>query len=142
MPAEADANQGTGFVRTAVYEAALAAWLTANVADYQGPLTIAQFNGGQSNPTYQLATPSARYVLRRKPPGPILKGAPDVLREARVLAALGPTAVPVPRIFATCGDAAVLGSDFFVMEMVDGRIFWNASSPKFRLTSAVPISMP
>ncbi len=130
MPAEADANQGAGAIRTAVDEAALTGWLEANVADYQGPLTIAQFNGGQSNPTYRLTTPSARYVLRRKPPGSILKGAHDVLREARVLAALGPTQVPVPRIFGTCGDAAVLGSDFFVMEMVDGRIFWDASFPE------------
>ena len=123
----ADANQGAGAIRTAVDAGALEGWLTANVPDYAGPLTIDQFNGGQSNPTYRLTTPGARYVLRRKPPGDILKGAHDVLREARVLSALGPTAVPVPRIFGICSDTSVLGSEFFVMEMVDGRIFWDAA---------------
>jgi aminoglycoside phosphotransferase (APT) family kinase protein len=127
MPAEADTNQGAGAVRTVVDEAALAMWLEANIPDFRGPLTLDQFNGGQSNPTYRLTTPSARFVLRRKPPGDILKGAHDVLREARVLAALAPTDVPVPRVLAICADEAVLGSAFFVMEMVDGRIFWDAS---------------
>jgi aminoglycoside phosphotransferase (APT) family kinase protein len=120
-------NQGAGAIRTALDEAALARWLEANVAGYAAPLTVDQFNGGQSNPTYRLTTPQARYVLRRKPPGPILKGAHNVLREAQVLAALAATEVPVPQIFGTCADEAVLGSDFFVMEMVDGRIFWDAS---------------
>ena len=118
-----DANQGAGAVRTQVDEAALAAWLLANVEGYQAPLSIDQFNGGQSNPTYRLTTPEARYVLRRKPPGEILKGAHDVMREARVMAALADTDVPVPRILGICSDPNVLGSDFFVMEMVDGRIF-------------------
>ena len=122
-----DANQGAGAVRTEVDEAALAAWLSDNVTGYQGPLSIDQFNGGQSNPTYRLTTPNARYVLRRKPPGEILKGAHDVMREARVMAALADTDVPVPRILGICSDPNVLGSDFFVMEMVDGRIFWDAS---------------
>ena len=64
-------------------QAALAAWLKSNVPGYRGPLTVAQFSGGPSNPTYRLTTPTARYVLRRKPPGTLLKGAHDVLREAR-----------------------------------------------------------
>ncbi|KMS52021.1 aminoglycoside phosphotransferase [Novosphingobium barchaimii LL02] len=127
MPTEADSNEGAGVIRTAVDEAALLAWLHTNVAGFAGPLTIDQFNGGQSNPTYRLSTPAARYVLRRKPPGAILKGAHDVLREARVLSALEPTPVPVPRILGTCNDPAVLGSDFVVMEMVEGRIFWDAA---------------
>lgn len=127
MSSDASANQGTGAIRTHVDEAGLAAWLQAHVAGYQGPLTVAQFNGGQSNPTYRLTTPTARYVLRRKPPGPILKGAHDVLREARVLSALGPTDVPVPRVLGVCSDPSVLGSEFFVMDMVDGRIFWDAT---------------
>ena len=88
MPVELDANQGAGAIRTAIDEGALAAWLSANVAGYAGPLTIDQFNGGQSNPTYRLTTPDARYVLRRKPPGATLKGAHDVMREARVIGAL------------------------------------------------------
>ncbi|MEY4161143.1 MAG: hypothetical protein RLZZ136_1764 [Pseudomonadota bacterium] len=124
---KANVNEGVGAIRTELDEGALVAWLQANVAGYQGPLTVGQFNGGQSNPTYRLTTPAAQYVLRRKPPGHILKGAHDVLREARVLTALGPTAVPVPRILGVCSDEAVLGSDFFVMEMVDGRIFWDAA---------------
>ncbi|GGA36796.1 phosphotransferase [Sphingomonas psychrolutea] len=127
MAADISVNEGVGAVRTALDARALEPWLSANVAGYAGPLTIGQFNGGQSNPTYRLTTPTATYVLRRKPAGDILKGAHDVLREARVLAALETTDVPVPRIFATCADAAVLGSDFVVMEMVEGRIFWDAS---------------
>jgi aminoglycoside phosphotransferase (APT) family kinase protein len=127
MPAEPDSNQGAGAIRTEVDEAALSNWLSANIADYAGPLSIDQFNGGQSNPTYRLTTPDARYVLRRKPPGDILKGAHDVMREARVMAALADTDVPVPRILGICSDASILGSDFFVMEMVEGRIFWDAS---------------
>lgn len=123
----AAANSGAGEVRVAFDQAALAGWLTANVPGFAGPLEVAQFNGGQSNPTYCLTTPTARYVLRRKPPGPLLKGAHDVLREARVLTALGPTPVPVPHIFGVCEDEAVIGSAFYVMDMVDGRIFWDAA---------------
>lgn len=133
MPSDAAANQGAGAIRAELNESALADWLLGHVPGYQGPLTVAQFNGGQSNPTYRLTTPGARYVLRSKPPGPILKGAHNVLREARVMTALGPTEVPVPRVLGTCDDPAVLGSDFFVMEMVDGRIFWDASFPEIPL---------
>ena len=127
MATDAGANQGAGDVRVAFDEAVLGEWMRANVAGFSGPLTVAQFNGGQSNPTYRLATADASYVLRRKPPGPLLKGAHDVLREARVLAALADTAVPVPAIRGVCDDEAVLGSAFYVMDMVDGRIFWDAS---------------
>lgn len=130
MESDASTNLGVGAIRAELDQAALAVWLEANVAGYRGPLTVEQFNGGQSNPTYRLTTPGGHYVLRRKPPGDILKGAHDVLREARVLTALGPTAVPVPQVLGTCSDPEVLGSDFFVMEMVDGRIFWNASFPE------------
>jgi aminoglycoside phosphotransferase (APT) family kinase protein len=126
MSAKPDINHGTGAIRTEVDEAALSAWLSANIANYAGPLSIDQFNGGQSNPTYRLTTPHKRYVLRRKPPGEILKGAHDVMREARVMGALAETDVPVPRILGICSDTAVLGSDFFVMEMIEGRIFWDA----------------
>jgi aminoglycoside phosphotransferase (APT) family kinase protein len=73
MAAESDSNQGAGAIRTQVDEVAVAAWLAANVTGYQGQLSIDQFNGGQSNPTYRLNTPYARYVLRRKPPGEILR---------------------------------------------------------------------
>ncbi|WP_408590322.1 phosphotransferase [Novosphingobium sp.] len=122
----AAANTGVGDLRVALDVAALEGWLAANVAGFSGPLTVAQFNGGQSNPTFRLTTPGGAYVLRRKPPGPLLKGAHDVLREARVLKALGATPVPVPTIHGVCDDDAVLGSAFYVMGMVEGRIFWDA----------------
>lgn len=108
-------------------EAALAAWLTDHVEGFSGPLHVAQFSGGQSNPTYRLTTPAACYVLRRKPPGPLLKGAHDILREARVMAGLAGTPVPVPPVLATCEDPGVVGTPFFVMTMVEGRIFWDAA---------------
>jgi len=134
MASDAGSNEGAGAIRTPLDEQALAAWMQANVTGFKGPLTVDQFNGGQSNPTYRLTTPAARYVLRRKPPGEILKGAHDVLREARVLSALGDTDVPVPQVLGICSDVGVLGSDFFVMEMVDGRIFWDASFAEIPLT--------
>ena len=122
----ASANQGAGAVRAALDETALAAWLGEHVAGYAGPLEVAQFNGGQSNPTYRLTTPGARYVLRRKPPGALVKGAHDVLREARVQQALAGSQVPVARIVGVCADDEVIGSAFYVMDMVDGRVFWDA----------------
>lgn len=124
-----DANTGAGAVRAAIDEAALADWMAAQVPGFAGPLKVEQFNGGQSNPTYRLTTPAARYVLRRKPSGPILKGAHDVLREARVQRALADTPVPVARIHAICDDEAVIGSAFYVMDMVEGRIFWDSAFP-------------
>ncbi|MFN3469699.1 MAG: phosphotransferase [Novosphingobium sp.] len=123
----AAANTGAGKVRVAFDEAALARWMAAHVEGFAGPMVVEQFNGGQSNPTYRLTTPAARYVLRRKPPGPLLKGAHDVLREARVQQALHPTDVPVARIFAVCEDESVIGSAFYVMDMVEGRVFWDAA---------------
>ncbi|PKP98440.1 MAG: phosphotransferase family protein [Alphaproteobacteria bacterium HGW-Alphaproteobacteria-13] len=120
------ANKGAGDVRTALDAAALARWLSSNIEGFRGELDIAQFNGGQSNPTYRLSTPGARYVLRRKPPGELLRGAHDVVREARVQAALAGSGVPVARILGVCEDASVIGSDFYVMEMVEGRVIWDA----------------
>lgn len=110
-------------------EVRLAEWLANNVDDYSGPLTVEQFKGGQSNPTYKLLTPGQNYVLRRKPPGELLKGAHAVEREARVMAALGPTGFPVPQVFGLCEDDTVIGTPFFVMDMVEGRIFWDATLP-------------
>lgn len=103
----------------------LADWMTDNVEDFAGPLRIEEFKGGQSNPTYRLATPGRNYVLRRKPPGRLLRGAHAVDREARVMSALGPTGFPVPRVYALCEDDDVIGTAFFIMEMVEGRIFWD-----------------
>lgn len=127
----AEANSGTTPVRAGYGfdEAALAAWLAAHVDDYAGPLRIEQFKGGLSNPTYKLITPTRNYVLRRKPPGQILKGAHAVEREARVLTALGKAGFPVAHVFGLCEDATIIGSAFYVMEMVEGRIFWDATMP-------------
>lgn len=126
-----EANAGTTAVREVhrFDEAALARWMAAHVEGYSGPLTIEQFKGGQSNPTYKLVTPLRAYVLRRKPPGLVLKGAHAVEREARVLAVLGEAGFPVPRIYGLCTDDAVIGSWFYVMELVEGRIFWDATFP-------------
>jgi aminoglycoside phosphotransferase (APT) family kinase protein len=108
---------------------ALGTWMTANVPGYDGPLTYAKFAGGQSNPTYRLDTPERAYVLRRKPFGPILPSAHAVDREYRVIAGLHPTGFPVPRPYGLCEDAAVIGSAFYVMEMVEGRTIWDGAMP-------------
>ena len=120
---------GTGAVRAAFDEAALDRWLAANVDGYAGPLTVRQFNGGQSNPTYRLDTPGRAYVMRRKPPGALLKGAHAVEREYRVIAALHAQGFPVARPFGLCTDDMVIGTWFYVMEMVEGRIFWDSALP-------------
>jgi aminoglycoside phosphotransferase (APT) family kinase protein len=109
--------------------AALARWMAEHVEGFVGPLTVEQFRGGQSNPTYKLTTPARNYVLRRKPSGQLLKGAHAVEREAKALQALGPTGFPVPRVHGLCTDEAVIGSWFYLMDMVEGRIFWDATVP-------------
>jgi aminoglycoside phosphotransferase (APT) family kinase protein len=127
----ADANRGTTPVR-AGYDfdiGALDLWMCTNVEDYVGPLTVEQFKGGQSNPTYRLTTPDRSYVLRRKPPGEILKGAHAIEREARVIEALALAEFPVARLYGLCTDDSVIGTWFYVMEMVEGRIFWDATMP-------------
>lgn len=130
-PVGTAANAGTAPVRDAMRfdEAALARWMTDHVAGFAGPLTVEQFKGGQSNPTYKLVTPGKSYVLRRKPPGPILKGAHAVEREARVLTALGAQDFPVAHVHGLCTDDNVIGSAFYIMDMVEGRIFWDATFP-------------
>jgi aminoglycoside phosphotransferase (APT) family kinase protein len=122
---------GTASVRAAhVFdEDRLAAWLAENVDGHAGPLKVEQFKGGQSNPTYKLLTPGRAYVLRRKPPGQLLKGAHAIEREAKVLAALGAAGFPVPRLYGLCTDDSVIGTWFYVMEMVEGRIIWDATFP-------------
>ncbi|HZZ86795.1 MAG TPA: phosphotransferase family protein [Caulobacteraceae bacterium] len=102
--------------------ASLGRWMAAHVEGYRGPLSANRFQGGQSNPTYQLTTPGARYVLRRKPMGRLLASAHAVDREYRAMAALHPTGFPVPRPYGLCDDDAVIGSMFYVMQLVDGRI--------------------
>src|SRR3546814_455219 len=101
-----------------------------HVPGYCGPMAIEQFKGGQSNPTYKLLTPERTYVLRRKPPGALLKGAHAVEREARVLIALEGAGFPVAHVHALCDDETVIGTAFYVMDMVEGRIFWDAHIPE------------
>jgi aminoglycoside phosphotransferase (APT) family kinase protein len=110
-------------------EAALERWMEQHVAGFTGPIRVSQFKGGQSNPTYRVDSPSGSYVLRRKPPGKLLPGAHAVDREYRVLAALGAKDFPVARVFALCEDESVIGTPFYLMDMVEGRIFWEAQLP-------------
>jgi aminoglycoside phosphotransferase (APT) family kinase protein len=108
----------------------LGEWLATHVAPLDGPLEAAQFKGGQSNPTYLLAAGRQRYVLRRKPPGRLLPSAHAVDREYRVIRALEGTDVPVARALALCEDEAVIGTMFYVMEYVGGRVFWDPRLPE------------
>jgi aminoglycoside phosphotransferase (APT) family kinase protein len=110
--------------------AVLETYLESAIAGFRGPVDLRKFSGGQSNPTFLLSTPNGRYVLRRQPPGKLLKSAHAVDREFRVMHALANTAVPVPRVHHLCEDRSVIGSMFYVMEYVDGRIFWDASIPE------------
>lgn len=127
MKVDSAGEGAAGAVRAPIDEAALGRFMADNVAGFTGPLTISQFKGGQSNPTYRLETPGALYVLRKKPPGPLLKGAHDVLREARVMRALAETEVPVPAVVASSDDDSIIGSAFFIMKLVEGRIFWDTA---------------
>lgn len=126
-----DANIGTSAVRQAhrFDEAALERWMRKNVDGYCGPFTVEEFKGGQSNPTYKLVTQEQSYVLRRKPPGAVIKGAHAIDREARVISALHSAGFPVAKVYGLCTDESVIGSWFYVMEMVEGRIFWDATFP-------------
>jgi aminoglycoside phosphotransferase (APT) family kinase protein len=110
-------------------EANLAAWMEKHVEGYEGPLIVRQFKGGQSNPTYQLVTPKKKYVMRRKPPGNLLPSAHAVDREFTVINALWPLGYPVARPYGLCTDESVVGTMFYVMDMVEGRILWDGTLP-------------
>jgi aminoglycoside phosphotransferase (APT) family kinase protein len=126
----------TGEVRPglAIDAGRLTEYLSAHIEGFTGPLEIRQFKGGQSNPTYLLTTPAARYVLRRKPPGQLLASAHAVDREYRVIRALADRSdVPVPYPHLLCTDEAVIGTWFYVMDFVPGRIFWDPALPEVDL---------
>jgi aminoglycoside phosphotransferase (APT) family kinase protein len=108
-------------------EGLLASYLEANVEEFKGPLTASKFAGGQSNPTFKIDAASGSYVLRRQPPGKLLKSAHAVDREYRVLAALADTDVPVARVYHLCEDREVIGSMFYIMEFCDGNVHWASS---------------
>ncbi|QYE36072.1 phosphotransferase [Polymorphobacter sp. PAMC 29334] len=131
MASRQELNSGVGEVRVGLGfdEARLAEWMAANVDGFAGPLTVRQFNGGQSNPTYKLTTPGQNYVLRRKPPGTLLKSAHAVDREYRVITALHAAGFPAPRTFGLCTDDDVIGTWFYVMDCVEGRVIWDTTFP-------------
>jgi aminoglycoside phosphotransferase (APT) family kinase protein len=107
----------------------LEAYLRQHIEGFGGALEVEQFRGGQSNPTFRLTAGGKRYVLRRKPPGKLLPSAHAVDREYRVMTALRDSDVPVPRTWCLCADERVIGTAFFVMDCVEGRIFWDPSLP-------------
>ncbi|WP_419253980.1 phosphotransferase family protein [Caulobacter sp. ErkDOM-YI] len=129
-----DLNSGTKPVdpRHAIDEGKLAAWLAAHVEGFTGPLEVRQFKGGQSNPTYQLVTPTKKYVLRRKPPGKLLPSAHAVDREFKVISGLNKAHFPVAKAYALCMDEDVLGTIFYVMDNVEGRILWDGTLPDYQ----------
>lgn len=126
-----DLYSGTGSVREphrfSVTD--LETYLSSNLEGFEGPLSVEQFKGGQSNPTYALSSPRGKWVMRRKPPGVLLPSAHAVDREFRVIEALGKVGFPVPRADLLCEDPAVIGTAFYIMERVEGRVLWDALLP-------------
>jgi aminoglycoside phosphotransferase (APT) family kinase protein len=134
-------NSGTRDVNEAhQFEVAqLEDWMASHVEGFRGPLNVSQFKGGQSNPTYLLEAESGKYVLRRKPPGKLLKSAHAVDREFRIISALYAADFPVPRPYALCKDDMVIGTMFFIMAFVEGRIFWELDLPDSNPTERAAI---
>jgi aminoglycoside phosphotransferase (APT) family kinase protein len=107
----------------------LESYLRDHAAGFTGPAVVSQFKGGQSNPTYLIETPLRRYVLRRKPPGKLLPSAHAVDREFRIISALHAQGFPVPEPVLYCADDGIVGTPFFVMGHVEGRVFWEPDMP-------------
>lgn len=130
MSSSSDETQD-GAARFAIDAGRLERYLRGVIPGFEGPVTIEKFSGGQSNPTYRLDTPGRRYVLRRKPPGVLLASAHAVDREFRVQQALGRVpGFPVAPVHLYCDDPAMIGTPFYVMDLVDGRVFWDATLPE------------
>jgi aminoglycoside phosphotransferase (APT) family kinase protein len=108
-------------------EVKLASYLEAHISEFKGPLKASKFAGGQSNPTFKIDAASGTYVLRRQPPGKLLKSAHAVDREYRVLAALADTEVPVAKVYHLCEDPEIIGSMFYIMEFCDGNVHWSSA---------------
>ena len=104
-------------------------WMDANIRSSGKILQVEQFNGGQSNPTYKITTENKKLVLRRKPPGKLLPSAHAVDREYRVISALAETNVPVPKTYGLCDDSDVVGTPFFVMDFLEGEVYWDHMLP-------------
>lgn len=108
----------------------LAIYLEEHVGGFRGPLSAEKFAGGQSNPTFLITADSGRYVLRRKPSGELLKSAHAVDREFKVISALKNSEVPVAQAYHLCEDDSVIGSMFYIMEYIDGRVMWDPALPE------------
>ena len=108
----------------------LATYLEQQVDGFHGPLTATKFPGGQSNPTFAIEAASGRYVLRRKPPGVLLKSAHAVDREYQVISALAATDVPVAKVYHLCEDDSIIDSMFYLMEYIDGTVYWDPALPE------------
>ncbi|MBU2511764.1 phosphotransferase [bacterium] len=104
---------------------ALETYMLKNIPGFEGPIEVKQFKGGQSNPTYFISSANNRYVLRKKPMGKLLKSAHAVDREYTIISALSQTEVPVAKVYTLCTDESIIGSYFYIMEYVEGRIFWS-----------------
>ena len=113
---------------------ALSEYLQSVIHGFHGPVAATKFDNGQSNPTYKLEASSGVYVLRRKPPGTLLKSAHAVEREFKVMSALRDSAVPVAQTFHLCENEDIIGSAFFIMEYVDGRVLWDPALPDIALS--------
>jgi aminoglycoside phosphotransferase (APT) family kinase protein len=125
-------NQGAAGMSHPIATERLVEYLRDNSTPLAGEVRVEQFSGGQSNPTYRISAGVNQYVLRRKPPGDLLPSAHAIEREYRVIKALANTDVPVPRVFALCEDASVVGTPFFLMEHVEGRVYYDPSLPGMR----------
>ncbi|MGH8630018.1 MAG: phosphotransferase family protein, partial [Burkholderiales bacterium] len=110
-------------------EASLEAYLKDRIEGFRGPLEVVQFKGGQSNPTYSITAAGKRYALRRKPPGKLLPSAHAVEREFKVISALHKVGFPVARPYLLCEDESVIGTAFYVMDCVQGRVIWDQALP-------------
>ncbi len=130
--AEFDPNENSGTMpvqeRHQFDVANLQSFMESNVEGYSGQLTVEEFAGGQSNPTYLLTAGDKQYVMRRKPPGNILKSAHAVDREYKVITALQNTDVPVAKTYALCTDDDVIGTWFYIMDYLDGRVIWDSTA--------------
>ena len=126
---ELEENENTGTMpvleKHVFNAAALEDYMQSNVEGFKGPIRVEEFKGGQSNPTYKIVTSNRSYVLRRKPPGKLLKSAHAVDREYKVITALNKTDVPVPTSYALCEDEDIIGTAFYLMEFKDGRVLWD-----------------
>ena len=109
-------------------------WLNLNVKNFKGPMNLKKIEGGQSNPTYLITTDDKKYVLRSKPAGVLLNSAHAVDREFRIISSLKETNVPVPKAFALCEDTKIIGTIFFIMEYIEGRIFFDPTLPNLSNT--------